>query len=276
MTLALAAVLLSAACAGAANVLQAREVRRVAAVPGLHPGLLVRLMGSAGYRSALALIATGMVLAVYALRVLPVFLVQAGRAASLGVTAVLSIWMLGVRPRRFELAAVVAVGAGLVALAWSTGPQAASPVADPPRLALLGLLAVVALAAGWLSRSGAGARAGVALGVAAGVCYAVLAVAARMLRGWEPVTLVTDPAAWAMGLAGALGLLLTATALQRGSAVSVVAAMVGSETVLAALLGMLLCGDRPGPDGTAYALVGFLLTTGGAMALARFGGPASE
>lgn len=276
MTLALGAVLVSAACAGTANILQAREARRVAPSAGLRPDLLVRLLGSTGYRAALALIATGMLLAIYALRVLPVFLVQAGRAASLGVTAVLSIWMLGIRPRRFEVAAVAAVAAGLVVLAWSTGPQVAPPPADGPRLVLLGLLAVVAVGAWWVARAGGRADSGLALAVAAGLSYAVLAVAARLLRGLAPATLITDPAAWTMALAGALGLLLTATALQRVAAVSATAAIVGSETVVAALLGVLLCGDRPAPGATAYAVAGFVVIMAGALALARFGGPLEE
>jgi drug/metabolite transporter (DMT)-like permease len=274
VTLALGAVLVSAACAGTANILQARAARRVAPSAGLRPDLLVRLLGSTGYRAALVLIATGMLLAIYALRVLPVFLVQAGRAASLGITAVLSIWMLGIRPRRYEVAAVAAVAVGLVVLAWSTGPQVAPPVADAPRLVLLGLLAAVALAAWWVSRAGVrAADSGLALAVAAGLSYAVLAVAARLLRGLAPATLVTDPAAWTMALAGALGLLLTATALQRASAVSATAAIVGSETLVAALLGVLLCGDRPAPGSTAYAVAGFVAITSGALTLARFGGP---
>jgi drug/metabolite transporter (DMT)-like permease len=265
-------VLLSAACAGTANVLQAREARRFSAAPGLRPDLLVRLISQAGYRAALALIGVGMLLALYALRVLPVFLVQAGRAASLGVTAVLAVWMLGTRPRRSELVAVVAVAAGLVALAVSTGPQAARVVVDAPTFGLIGLVALVGLLAAWLSRIGSTRGAGTALAVLAGLCYAILALGGRLLRELSPASVVTDPTAWAMALAGGLGLLLSAMALQRAGVVAVTAAVVGTETVVAALLGVLLCGDRPNTGGTASAICGFLLVTGGALALARFGG----
>ena len=87
------------------------------------------------------------------------------------------------------------------------------------------------------------------------------------------MTALADPAAYAMALAGLLGLLLSATAMQRASAVTVTAATVGTETVVAALLGLVLCGDRPAADGTAYALAGFVLVLAGALALARFGAP---
>ncbi len=276
MTWALAAVLLSAACAGTANVLQAREARRFKTAVRLSPGLMVRLVRLGGYQVALVLLATGMALALYALRVLPVFLVQAGRAASLGVTAVLSVAVLGTRPRRSELAAVGVIGAGLVALAVSTGPSLAAEVADGPRLALVAAVVGFALLAAWVSRAGVGAGSGLALAVLAGLSYAVLAVGARILRSLAPLSVLTDPAAYAMALAGLLGLLLSATAMQRASAVTVTAATVGTETVVAAALGLLLCGDRPAAGGTAYALVGFVLVLAGALSLARFGGPIDD
>jgi len=276
VTWALAAVLLSAACAGTANVLQAREARRFKTAVRLSPGLMVRLVRLGGYQVALVLLATGMALALYALRVLPVFLVQAGRAASLGVTAVLSVAVLGTRPRRSELAAVGVIGAGLVALAVSTGPSLAAEVADGPRLALVAAVAGFALLAAWVSRAGVGAGSGLALAVLAGLSYAVLAVGARILRSLAPLSVLTDPAAYAMALAGLLGLLLSATAMQRASAVTVTAATVGTETVVAAALGLLLCGDRPAAGGTAYALVGFVLVLAGALSLARFGGPIDD
>lgn len=273
MTWALAAVLLSAACAGTANILQAREARQFQTAQRLSPALMVGLVRRSGYRVALALLAAGMVLALYALRLLPVFLVQAGRAASLGVTAVLSVLVLGTRPRRSELAAVGVIAAGLVALAVSTGPSLAVDVPDGPRLALVVSVAGIAALAAWASRSGVGAGSGLALAVLAGLSYAILAVGARILRSLAPLAVLTDPTAYTMAIAGLLGLLLSATAMQRASAVTVTAATVGTETVVAAILGLILCGDRPASDGTASALAGFVLVLAGALALARFGGP---
>ena len=274
--MALWAVVLSAGCAGTANVLQAREARRVRTVASLSPSLMVRLLARAGYRAALALLGVGMLLALYALRVLPVFLVQAGRSASLGVTAVLSVLVLGARPRRSEFVAVAVTVGGLVALVLSTAPQLSVQVPDGPRLALIGAVAAVTAAGVWASRAGPGARSGVTLAALAGLCYAIVAVAGRTLRGVAPLTLVWDPSAWAMALAGLLGLLLTASALQRASAVTVTGVTVGTETVVAAVLGVLLCGDRPAAGGTAYAVVGFALVLAGALALARFGGPLDD
>jgi hypothetical protein len=79
-----------------------------------------------------------------------------------------------------------------------------------------------------------------------------------------------------MGLAGLLGLLLTATALQRAPVVTATAAMVATETVVGSVLGMVLCGDRPAPGGGELAVAGFTLVLAGALSLTRFGAPEPE
>ena len=107
----------------------------------------------------------------------------------------------------------------------------------------------------------------------AGGCFGLLAVSARLLRGFAPMTLLTDPAAWAGAAAGALGLILGALALQRASVVSVTSAMVATETVLGAVLGMIICADRPAAGLAVPAAAGFALVLAGALVLARFGAP---
>ena len=55
--------------------------------------------------------------------------------------------------------------------------------------------------------------------------------------------------------------------------VTVTGAVVATETLVGAGLGVLLCGDRPEPGGTPAALAGFALVLAGALVLARFGAP---
>jgi drug/metabolite transporter (DMT)-like permease len=116
-------------------------------------------------------------------------------------------------------------------------------------------------------------RSGLVLGTLAGLCFGALAVGARILRDLAPATLITDPAAWAAGLGGVLGLVLGAIALQRAAVVGVTAFMVGTEALIGAGFGMLLCGDRPLPGREVLALLGFGLVVAGALMLARFGAP---
>jgi hypothetical protein len=55
--------------------------------------------------------------------------------------------------------------------------------------------------------------------------------------------------------------------------VSVTSAMVATETVLGAVLGMIVCDDRPAAGLAIPAIGGFLLVLAGALVLARFGAP---
>jgi len=268
--------LLSAMCAGTATILQAGAARRMPTAHRLDAGLLLGLLRRSGYLLALALLVVGMLLAIYALRSLPLYLVQAVRSSSLGVTALLSVLVLKQRLLWSELAAVLAVAAGLVLLAMTSGQQEAAEVATAARFAVLPTVVVLGVLAVPLARRPPGTPSAVALGVLAGLAFAVLALGARILRGFAPLTLLADPAAWAMGVAGVLGLLLSATALQRASVVTVTAAMVATEAVAAAALGLLVCGDRPATGSEIATGCGFLLVLGGALGLARFGGPAEE
>jgi drug/metabolite transporter (DMT)-like permease len=271
--LALAGVVAAAACSGTAAVLQARAVREEPAGSGLQASMLVRLARRRTYLVALGLVVAGFGLSFLALRTLPLFVVQAGRASSLAVTAVLSVVVLRARLSRWETGAVAAVVAGLVLLAASADAEASDAVPDATRVGLVVGVVVVGALASAAVRLLPGARAGLALAVLSGLCFALLALGARVLRSLAPLSLLTDAAAWAMGLAGLLGLLLTALALQRTPVVAATATMVATETLVGSLLGMVLSGDRPAPGGTGLAVTGFVLVLAGALSLARFGAP---
>ena len=271
--LALLAVAAAALCSGAAAVLQASAVSRLPPASSVRTGLVLRLARSPRYLLALALIAAGFALAIFALRTLPLFAVQAGRASSLGVTAVLSVLVLGVRLRRPETVAVVCIGAGLMVVGLTAGVQSTAEVGAGVRLALLAAVAITIPVAAAAARMANQPAAGLLLAVLAGACFAMLALGARIVIGFAPLTLLADPAAWAMAGAGALGLLYGALALQRASVVTVTSAMVATETVLGALLGMVVCGDAPAPGLGVFAGIGFVLVLFGALALARFGAP---
>jgi len=275
MNLALFAVAAAALCSGSAAVLQASAVSRLP-TSSVSAGFVLRLARSPRYLLALVLVAGGFGLSIIALRTLPLFVVQAGRASSLAITAVLSVLLLHARLRGVEIAAVLGIGAGLVLVALTAGPQGAPDVSTATRLVLLGAVLLVAPVAGAVIRLANPTRAGLLLALLAGGCFGLLAVCARLLRGFAPATLITDPAAWAGGIAGALGLLLGALALQRASVVSVTSAMVATETVLGAVLGMIICADRPAAGLAVPAAGGFALVLAGALVLARFGAPETD
>src|SRR5215203_1413630 len=167
--LAFGALLLSAVCSGTATILQAGVARRLPTVDRLDAGLLIRLLRRSEYLGALALLVVGLLLAMYALRTLPLYLVQAVRSASLGVTALLSVLILKQRLLWSELAAVLAIGVGIVALALTSGPQEAAEVGNGVRFAMLAAVAALGLVAVPAAKQPPGMRSGVALGVIAGL-----------------------------------------------------------------------------------------------------------
>jgi len=276
MNLALLGVGAAALCSGTAAVLQASAVRRLPTISSVNAGFVARLARSPRYLLALVLVLAGFGLSVLALRSLPLFVVQAGRASSLAVTAVLAVLTLHVRLRRHEVLALIGIGTGLSALAVATGPQTVAEVGTAIRLALLGGVVLAGVAATVALRIRSAGRSGVMLAVLAGLCFGLLAVGARVVRGFAVPVLLADPAAWVIATGGGLGLLLGGAALQRASVVTVTGALVATETLIGAGLGVLLCGDRPSPGGTPAALAGFALVLAGAMVLARFGAPAPD
>ncbi|MGW6131516.1 hypothetical protein ACWFNE_15960 [Cellulomonas sp. NPDC055163] len=273
MIFALVSVALAAVCSGTATVLQALAARRAPVGSGVDLSFVARLARSPVYVAALVLVAAGFALSFGALRTLPLFVVQAGRASSLAVAAVLATLVLGARLRWPEVLALLGTGAGLVLLALTVAPAPAQTGGTGTRVVVAALVVALALLGGAAARSAPSARAGLVLAVAAGGQYAMLAVGARTLRGLSPAVLLGDPVSWAMAVAGALGLLFTALALQRAPVVAATAVMVGVETVAGAGLGMVLAGDRPATGAGLSTLVGFLLVLAGAVAVARFGSP---
>jgi hypothetical protein len=109
------------------------------------------------------------------------------------------------------------------------------------------------------------------LGACAGLGYAVLAVAARILPGFSPQQLVRNPATYTLAAAGIVSFLLYASALEGGSVTVATAAVVLAETVPPAIVGVLFLGDTTRRGLTGLAASGFVLAVASAVALARFG-----
>jgi drug/metabolite transporter (DMT)-like permease len=261
--------LLSAVAYGVATVLQAVATRRVPAEEGFDPRLLVRLAGSLPYLGGLALDAAGFVAAVLALRTLPLFLVQAAIASSVGVTAVVAAIWLQVRLGRREVAALWVLGLGLLLLAASARAEQAAAVPVPGQWAvaagIVPLVGVIAWAGRWRRD-----RAGVGLAVGAGLGFGGVGIAARVLVVPTPWWhLSASPVPWALGGYGAVALYCYAAALQRARVTVVAAVTFAVETVVPALIGLWLLGDRARPGYALVAAAGFVLTVAAALALAR-------
>ncbi|GAA5159791.1 MULTISPECIES: hypothetical protein [Amycolatopsis] len=256
---------LAAVAYGVASVLQAVAARSVAVGEGgVDPRLLVRVFRQWRYVVGTALDVVGFLAQLVALRVLPLFVVQAALAASLAVTAVAAI-AIGARLHAREWAAVVAVCAGLALLGASAQSEGSAPVGLGFHVALLVATAVLGLL------GFAAGRVPWTLGLVAGLQFALVALAGRTISTNSVGAFFADPALYAVGVAGALGMLFYASALQRGSVTTATALMVVGETVLPSLIGVLALGDTTRPGFGWLAVAGFAAAVAAALALARFG-----
>ena len=99
----------------------------------------------------------------------------------------------------------------------------------------------------------------------------MLSIAARVLNGFSPLQLARDPAAYAVAAAGIISFMFYATALESGSVTVATAAVVLSETIPPAVIGVIFLGDQTRPGLSVVAWCGFFLAVASAVMLARFG-----
>jgi drug/metabolite transporter (DMT)-like permease len=219
---------------------------------------------------SLGLDTLGFIAQLVALQRLPLFAVQAMVAANLAVTAVVASMVIKVSLSWREWLAVTGVVAGVGLLGSSAGPEGARQAGAVFKLALIVATAGIGLAGLGAARLREPLRT-LLLGVVAGLGYGVIGVAARVLNGFEPLTLIRDPAAYAVVAAGIVSFMFYATALEGGSVTVATAAVVLAETLPPAVIGVIFLGDKTRPGLQPVAVAGFLLAVASAVMLARFG-----
>jgi hypothetical protein len=226
------------------------------------------------YVAGLVLDALGFAASVAALRSLPLFVVESAIASSVAVTALVAVVFLGARVVRAEALALVAVAAGLVALAVSAlpGPSAALATSDRGWIVVAVVPAVVVGVVGWRLPGRTG---GLVLALAAGLGFGGTGIAARVLVVATPWwRTLGNPALWALAGFGALSLVAFGLALQRTAVTAVAAVTVTVETVVPTIVGLLWLGDRVRPGLAWLTVLGLVLTLAGCLTLARYAAPA--
>jgi drug/metabolite transporter (DMT)-like permease len=261
----------AALCYGGGSIMQAIAARRNAVSAGVDPRLLVRLITQLPYLVGLGLDMLGFCFGVLALRLLPIYVVQAIVSANLAVTALLAGVVFGLRLSAPEWGSILAICFGLSMLGLSAGHEGAR---DNPLAVRAGLLAgavVVGVIALVLVRSGRRAPS-VLLGGVAGLGFGTVALAARTIPTPSPAHLIVDPAAYALLIGALVGALFFATALQRGRVTTVVASVVVGETVIPAVVGVAALGDTIRPATAPVAIAGFVVAICGVLSLVHYGG----
>ena len=268
MALGVLAAVLSALCYGVASVLQAKAARVDPGGSGVRP--LFRLLVRASFVAGVLLDVAGFAAQFTALRVAPVFLVQAAQAGSLAVTATVAGAVLKIRLGRREWTAVGLVCAGLTALGGTAGAEGAVSTGLAFRGALFAAMVLLA-GLGWGAGRLPEPAGSAVIGLVAGLGFGVVALAARALPSLSVIRLLSDPATYALAIGGIVAFLSYARALQRGVVTAVTAAVVAGETLLPAIVGIVVFGDHTRPGTAPIAVAGFAATLIGAAVLARFG-----
>jgi drug/metabolite transporter (DMT)-like permease len=273
VVLGLGAALCAAVLFGAAAILQAIGSRKVPTGSEVNPRNLghfvTALLRQPAFVGALLLNMAGFGFHFVALRMLPLYLAQAGIAASLVVTALLATRVLGDRLSAVEWTAVGGVCVGLGLLAVSSGAAGDSVAHRGVTIGLVVALAVIAVLGLVASRSRhAGATA--VLGMLAGLGFAGVAISGRLLQDGSLEDLLRGPTTYTLPVSGGLAFLLYSLALQRGSVTVATAPMIALQTITPAVVGVLALGDAVRSGWSAGALGGFVVTAVGALILVRF------
>jgi len=272
MLLGLFAALAASVCYGVATVLQAVSARAAPHTADVDPRLLLRLSRQVPFVTGLALDVVGFGLQFFALRLVPIFLVQAAMSANLAVTALVAVPVLRARlgPRDWTAMAMVCLGLALLAI--SAGPEGHHEPHGAARFVLPACVLVLGVAGFAAGRLPDPARSAV-LGAVAGLGFGVVAIAARVLPGFAPGRLIAEPATYALVGGALMAFLFFATGLQRGAVTVTTAAVVVGETAVPAAVGVVWLGDQVRPGFVPVGLAGFLLAVAGALLLTRFGEP---
>jgi drug/metabolite transporter (DMT)-like permease len=222
------------------------------------------------YLAGMFLVLVGWGCAVMALRVLPVFAVQAVIGGTIALTAVVGARLIGARLPIATRLAVAACLAGLVLVAASAGseqPPVHRPGVDVVLLASLLLLAVAVL----VLRQGKHAW---PLALLSGLGFGGGAVSVRAAHvqtgdGLDLALLLGQPSTYLVVGFWLVGMVGYTAALSRGDVGAVTAVFTVSEVLVPGMVGIQLLGDPVRPGWGWVLAIGLALALAGTVVIAK-------
>ncbi|GAC58951.1 hypothetical protein GOHSU_62_00040 [Gordonia hirsuta DSM 44140 = NBRC 16056] len=281
------AALMAAVAYGMSTVLRALGARRVAtaereaagdqapAAAGSSPSMAstVATLGDPAFILGTVMVVIGFAGGAIAARFLPLFLAQSIVSANLVVTALVGTFMLNIRLHTRDWVAIWTVVLSLALLGISSSPHTDDHASMPFHWGVL----AAAFGVGAIGLWGVyrfGEYAAIVGGFTGGLQFGIIAIAVRVLEGvapLDPVRLITDPAAWAIAVAGASGFFIQTVALQVGAVNVVTAVLVVGETAGPSVIGVLFLSDHALPGLAWLAVTGFVGSVIGAILVAWYG-----
>ncbi|MDS1115375.1 DMT family transporter [Gordonia westfalica] len=274
MLIGILAAVFAALAYGTASVLQARGAQSVddtGAGPGEAPSLrsTVTAMLTVAFIAGMALDGIGFLGNMVAARMIPLFLAQPIVSANLVVTVVLATIVLKARLSQRDWIAIGVVVVSLILLGFAAGDEGRDHEWWLHWAVLIAAVVILGLGAAILPRMQS--RVAVLAGLSGGVLFGVLAVAVRILDGLDPFDLgelFTDPALYAIILAGPGGFYMFTVALQKGAVSAASASLVVGETVVPGVIGIVVLGDTVRAGWGPVAVIAFVAAVVGAVVVA--------
>jgi drug/metabolite transporter (DMT)-like permease len=274
MLIGILAAVFAALAYGTASVLQARGAQSVddtGAGPGEAPSLrsTIAAMLTVAFIAGMALDGIGFLGNLVAARMIPLFLAQPIVSANLVVTVVLATIVLKAKLSQRDWIAIGVVVVALVLLGFAAGDEGRKHEWWLHWAVLIAAVIILGLGAAILPRMQS--RVAVLAGLSGGVLFGVLAVAVRILDGLDPFDLgelFTDPALYAIILAGPGGFYMFTVALQKGAVSAASASLVVGETVVPGVIGIVVLGDTVREGWGPVAVIAFIAAVIGAVVVA--------
>jgi drug/metabolite transporter (DMT)-like permease len=205
-----------------------------------------------------------------ALRVLPVFAVQAVVGGAIALTALVGAWLVGARMPTAMRAAIVGCLFGLVLVAASAGPEQPPSRQQGVDLVLLGAWLVLAVGV-LVLRQGKrawplAAVSGVGFG---GIALSIRAAHVQTGESLDPVLLLTQPSTYLIAGFWIIGMIGHVAALGRGDVGAVTAVYTVAQVLVPGLVGILLLGDAVRPGWWWVMVLGLTAAVAGSVVIAR-------
>jgi drug/metabolite transporter (DMT)-like permease len=260
----------AAACFDGATVFQAIEARQEKG-HSMRLSLFARLMRRPRWLAAVGLAGLGWPLQLLALSFAPLTLVQPTFALGILLLLALGSRILGERVGPLQLAAALAIVAGVVGIALAAPGNSDEYTTGPALWIALGVLNAVAVAPYLVGRRGA--RVAGLLVIGAGAAFSASSIMSKLLVDELVGGRIAVALPWAAGAAaGALiGLLSETSALQLRAAARTGPPIFVIETIVPVLLAPLVTGEDWGgtPLGGAVIVVSLLVVAAGGAAIGR-------
>lgn len=257
-----------AICNGTAAVLQKVSADKEKNAHSLDARLLWRLFQNKLYIGGIILDLLGWTLTLYAVRYLPLFLVEAVIAANIAVTALIERLFRHQTLRIRSYVAIFLIIGGLVLVAIASSPERAEPISNLVKWIII-LTPLPIGGVGYVLARYKSHKATFGLALLGGLAFGCTSIIGRVYSFSPPLWhIIYNPLSFAIVVSGGLGLLLFSTALQRAQATAVNATMTASQTLIPAVVGIAFLGDEARHGLWYLVIIGTSLTLLGVVTLA--------